>query len=164
MHYRSVAAGWLVLMAGVRGDKELRKALRKVSTAPTGRVLDNLCAQALAPMRETIDTLAPRPSLKGTAVIAKKVSRGSTFRVFWIAFRGMGLRIAHLVELGTAPHSLAKGASRRYGIMQDVPPFHPGTPPEPFVRPGYEATREETIAAVGRGLWGALVSSMGGKK
>lgn len=146
----------------LRGDKELEATLRRLGRSAQNKELDETLFNALVPLRDETIRKAPRPSLKRSVVIAKVKSRGPTYREFWVSFkRGMGMRIAHLVELGTAPHSLAPGASRRYGRLQDVPPFHPGTPPEPFMRPAYEVTKGEVITEAGRGFWKFIVASVG---
>lgn len=47
------------------------------------------------------------------------------------------VREAHLVEFGTAPHSVAKGARRKKGYLQDKGPHHPGAAPHHFFLPGF---------------------------
>jgi len=151
-------------MARVTGLNELKRNLKSVSEVPSGGRLDEIAQASLVPLRDATNRGAPRPSLRQGAVIRKMRSSGMYVREYWVAFRrGMPMRIAHLVELGTAPHSLAKGASRRYGIMQDVPPFHPGTPPEPFFRPAYESTKDEVQESFAASLWGAITSAVRGK-
>lgn len=150
-------------MVKLTGVSDLKRNLREVSNSPTGKVLDAICAEALEPLRDETNNRAPRAALRNGAVIAKISGQGQYRRTFWVAFRrGIAMRIAHLIELGTAPHSLAKGASRRYGIMQDVPPFHPGTPAEPFFRPAYDNTAPEVIERFGKRLWAVMTSSIRG--
>lgn len=152
-------------MAKIRGVSDLTRNLKVITGVPTGARLDEIAATALEPLRDATNSGAPRPSLRSGAVIRKMKSSGQFVRTFWVAFRrGMPMRIAHLVEFGTAPHSLAKGASRRYGIMQDVPPFHPGTPPEPFFRPAYEATKAEVSQSFGAGVWNSITSVIRGAR
>jgi len=50
---------------------------------------------------------------------------------------------AFFVEYGTEPHSVAKGARKDTGKLQDKPPHHPGTSAQPFIRiPYYDAEAE----------------------
>jgi hypothetical protein len=49
------------------------------------------------------------------------------------------VRTAHLVEFGSAPHSVAKGADRKTGFLQDKGPHHPGSQAHPFFFPGFRA-------------------------
>ena len=147
-------------MAKIKGVENLRRNLRTLERGLTGATLDRICAESLIPLKEATESLAPRPSLKTGVAIAKHANRGQYGRTFWVAFkRGIAMNIAHLVEFGTAPHSMAKGASRRRGIMQDVPPFSPGTPPEPFFRPAFEATKDAVLRRVGQLSW-AVVEAM----
>ena len=50
---------------------------------------------------------------------------------------------AHLIELGTKPHSLSKGAKRKIMVINGHPVSgevtHPGTRARPFMRPAFEA-------------------------
>lgn len=152
-------------MAKVRGDQALLRNLRAASATPSAsQVFDSICTDALVPLRDETNALAPRPSLKTGAVIRKRaIGSGRFVRVFWVAFRrGTPMRIAHLVELGTAPHSLYPGASRRKNLYQDRPPFHPGTHPEPFFRPAFEGTKFEVISTFGRRAWEVIVASIRG--
>lgn len=147
-------------MATVTGDLALKKALRDLAQRPTGQEIDRIAVAALEPLRAETAALAPRPSLKAGVVTRKRTGTGRERREYWVSFRrGLAMRIAHLVEFGTAPHSLAKGASRRKNIMQDVPPFHPGTNPEPFFRPAFEGTKMEVIETFGQKTW-ALIAGI----
>jgi HK97 gp10 family phage protein len=49
------------------------------------------------------------------------------------------VRIAHLVEFGTAPHDEPKA-----GI------HHPGARPKPFLRPAYESRKDEAVQRFGQ--------------
>lgn len=147
----------------LNGDKELMRNLRNVGRGPTSAQLDAAMIEALLPLKHATESLAPRPSLKSGVAIAKRSARGRSRKEFWVSFkRGMAMRIAHLVEFGTAPHSLAKGASRRKGIMQDVPPFHPGTPAEPFFRPAFEATKGDVVSKFGQRMFALITASIRG--
>lgn len=57
----------------------------------------------------------------------------------------------HFVIQGTAPHSLAKGARRSSGLLQNVPPIHPGARANNFV--------EEAIKPLGPALTAQLGST-----
>lgn len=70
--------------------------------------------------------------------------------------RGADVFYAHMVEFGTRPHiikarsggSLSFGAGSGTGNpVTEV--MHPGTRPQPFVRPGFDAVTSEAINAVG---------------
>lgn len=137
-------------MVKITGVQTVLGNLREAGQIPKGRILDGMIKEALEPMRNAINARAPRRILKGTARSALHEGRSPSRRIWWIAFVEPGRRVAHLIELGTAPHSLAKGASRRKNIMQDVPPHHPGDPPDPFMRPAFEETGEEVVRALGR--------------
>src|SRR5690606_29207549 len=110
---------------------------------------------------------APLAVLKSGVVIAKVRGRFGGPRVseHWVSFRrGIARMVAHLVEFGTAPHSMAKGASVRKGLLQDKPPFSPGSPPRPYFRPAYENTKHQVVRTAGAALWRLMVASIGGKR
>lgn len=146
----------------VRGDGQLLRNLERIQRSASAREIDEAIRLALEPLRNETRNRAPRASLK-RGVVTRKVRQNSrTNREFWVSFRrGIAMRIAHLIEFGTAPHSLAKGASRRKNYLQDVPPFHPGTRPFPFMRPAYDATHEEVFATAGERLWALIIRSLG---
>lgn len=142
------------------GDKKLLRSLRSTSEAvQTRRLMDAAGIDALTPMRDEMNLKAPVSVVRGTAAIERRVAR-KAFGQYVLGFTGMGRRIAHLLEFGTAPHSLAKGASRRKNIMQDVPPFHPGDDPKPFARPAFEATKEEVKRRAGLNFWNIIRRSI----
>ena len=149
-------------MVQIIGERQLLSNLGRVAAHPTVQEMDKIGIAALEPMRAEVAALAPRPSLKRGVVSRKRRGNGRGFREYWIAFRrGLPMRIAHLVELGTAPHSLAKGASRRKGIMQHVPPFHPGTRPEPFMTPAFEGEKQTVLVTYGRLAFAAITAAVG---
>ena len=138
----------------IKGDKELQRTLRRLNSRPSTGDMDRIALAALQPLIHETENRAPRASLQ-TGVRAKRTrANGRLAREYWVAFaRGMAMRIAHLVEFGTAPHSLFPGASRRRNRFQDLPPFHPGTPPEPFFRPAFESTKDDVIKRFGQLAW-----------
>ena len=151
-------------MAEIRGLEKLRRNLRALDRSTGGADIDRICFESLKPLKEATEFRAPRISLKRGVAIVKRKNKGQRGREFWVSFRrGMAMRIAHLVELGTAPHSMAKGASRRRGLLQDVPPFSPGTPPEPFFRPAFEQTKGEVVNTFGKLMWGLIKDTVRGR-
>lgn len=143
------------------GAAQLKTALSKLRDVPFKKNVDDAIVDGLKPLVDETQSRAPRPSLKTGVGIAKARSATATVRTFLVGFkRGLPMRIAHLVEFGTAPHSMAKGASRRKGLFQDRPPFSPGTPPEPFFRPAYESTKDEVLRRVGGNVWNLFVKAV----
>lgn len=59
---------------------------------------------------------------------------------------------ARWVEFGTAPHSLAKGARRKAGKLQDVGPHHPGATAQPFFYPSYRALRKHAKLTIAKAI------------
>lgn len=79
------------------------------------------------------------------------------------------LKYAHLVEFGTRPHRLHKGASldlRREAGRETAKfeaaglfehhPMHPGARPQPFLRPAFDRNRSVAKALLARMLGAAL--------
>lgn len=62
---------------------------------------------------------------------------------------------AHMVEYGTSPHILNKGASRRSKVLSIAGNLvsgkveHPGAKPAPFLRPAIDQNQAAVIEAVG---------------
>lgn len=141
-------------MAEIKGLENLRRNLSALERVAGNAELDQICVLSLQPLKAATQALAPRLSLKSGVVVVRRMNKGRRGREFWVSFkRGIAMNIAHLVEFGTAPHSMAKGASRRRGIKQDIPPFSPGTPPEPFFRPAYETTKGEVVNTFAKLMW-----------
>lgn len=151
----------------VTGDRQVIQRMRRLAAAPQGKVLDAIAADALSPMALEVASRAPITALKTGVTIGKPPRRRSFGRrstEMWLAFRrGLAMRVAHLVEFGTQPHSMAKGASVRKGLLQDVPPFSPGTPPRPFMRPAYENTKHEVVQRAANAMWRLILQNIGGK-
>ncbi|QQS08677.1 MAG: HK97 gp10 family phage protein [Phycisphaerales bacterium] len=53
---------------------------------------------------------------------------------------------AHLVEFGTRPHAVGKGSRLSKGRAGGA--MHPGTPPQPFIRPAYDTKRGEASSKI----------------
>jgi hypothetical protein len=122
--------------------------------------LDLIGVESFKPLQDEIDARAPRPSLRnGTK--AKVWERNGRIRKYVLGFkRGKPMRIAHLIEFGTQPHSLKRGASVRKGIFVGQPPMHPGDPPEPFMRPAFEATKDRVKAEFGSRIWALILRTV----
>ena len=117
--------------------------------------LNGASKRALEPTADRAKALAPVPTLRKTIRIQRVRGSPRTRPRYVLGFTGIGRRIAHLIEFGTAPHSLAKGASRRRGILQDIAPFSPGTPARPFMRSAWETTKGSVGEIFGREFWPA---------
>jgi HK97 gp10 family phage protein len=57
-------------------------------------------------------------------------------------------KIAHLVEFGTQPHALGKGASLRKKIQHGD--MHPGAQAKPFMRPAWDETQAQVRGLIER--------------
>ena len=145
----------------IKGDAELKRTLRRLMTRPSTREMDAIALAALQPLVEETRARAPLASLSAGVRVRRTRGNGRNFREYWVAFaRGMAMRIAHLVEFGTAPHSLFPGASRRRNRFQHLPPFHPGTAPEPFFRPAYESTKDRVVQRYAELAWSVIQAAI----
>lgn len=59
-------------------------------------------------------------------------------------------------ELGTHPHSLATGARRKSGKLQDKGPHHPGERAQPFFFPIFRANRKKVVSKISRRVTAAM--------
>ncbi|WP_323009832.1 HK97-gp10 family putative phage morphogenesis protein [Paracoccus sp. (in: a-proteobacteria)] len=71
------------------------------------------------------------------------------------------VRYAHLVEFGTAPHEVTKGASSRSlkGKARNAMGLgnqHPGASPQPFFWPAFRLHRKKALGAIKRGIGKAI--------
>lgn len=138
----------------VIGDKETIRNIRVASKSFSAREIDRIAIASLEPLRAQTAALAPRAAIRQGVVTRRRSARGRHRREFWVALkRGLAMRIGHLVEFGTQPHSLRKGASVRKRIFVGEPPMHAGDRPEPFFRPAFEMTKSDVIGRFGRLSW-----------
>ncbi|SMO64035.1 HK97-gp10 family putative phage morphogenesis protein [Paracoccus laeviglucosivorans] len=141
----------------VQGLAELEKSLDNLSKSVGRSVLRQSLRKAAEPMKEKAKSLAPvddgdlRDSIIIGGLLNKSQKRarrrltaeersaielyvGPSYKL------GQGGRHGHLVEFGTAPHiqgGVFKGSK------------HPGTAPQPFMRPAYDAEARPTVARLG---------------
>lgn len=118
------------------GAKIARKTLRAA-----GRPILNDARRRVA-----VDTGELKASLKIRTTVKKYSAQG---RVQATAPH------AHLVELGTKPHYF-KG--KKKGSSKKKKRIHPGTSPQPFLRPAYDSKRPEAIAKAREVLKAAILS------
>lgn len=144
--------------ATVTGDKQIIANMRRAYNSVGGATLDKNLKESLEPMRAQTQTNArarrqphspPGGHLDEGVVIAKRETRGSLYRVYWISFAKRARYIAHLVEYGTAPH-----VQPNRGI------HHPGARPYPFFRPAFEERKQEVVDTVGRNAWAKIKGSI----
>lgn len=151
--------------SGVHGDRELIANLRRVRSGMAGPSLDTVCKQALEPLHEEAVANAKALRQPGSPVgghldegiVVRKISaRGRFNRVFWVGLTKRARRIGHLVEFGTHPHSVARGANRRRNILQKMPPLHPGATAQPFFRTAFETEKHHVMARWANRAWGIM--------
>lgn len=131
----------------VTGDKHVRSVFKQL-----GRSLNNAISDAqrfaLQPtLRAARNNASDDPELAKALVIRKDSQAPKNLPTYQIGPRkdAAARRRAHLREFDVAPHSLAKGAERRTGKLQDKGPHHPGTTARPFLTPAFEETADEVI-------------------
>lgn len=150
--------------ARLTGLKELEAALGNLPGAVGKTTARAALRKAAAPMLAKAKELAPVKSgkLKGSIKIGTKLNgRQKKMRRALTAderaavelfigpsyLKGAGGRHGHLVEFGTAPHQ-NKGKFK--GTL------HPGTAPQPFMRPAWEAEKGPTLERIKPLLYKAI--------
>lgn len=136
------------------GDfKDLGGMFRQLSQRPTAGQMKAARQQALKPfVAAAKQNLASNGSNKtgklsaslGVAEKGKDTSSAGPLRGKKHSTAG------HLVEFGTAPHWQP---NRGGGQM------HPGAQAKPFMRPAYEATKDEIVRQTGEAVLGAILKS-----
>lgn len=140
----------------VQGLKELDKALQALATSTSVRVARRGLTAALEPVAAQARGSAPRSktgkkhmadtigvSHKLTPAQAKE-ARGKDGRDVVTMFVGARDPKAHLVEFGTTPRHHASG--KFVGAM----------PPQPFMRPAWDANRDQVLASLGAFIWAEI--------
>jgi len=87
-------------------------------------------------------------------IIARVVAGGKSKK------NGADVFYAHLIEYGTEPHALKKGAKRKSGKYQDGS-LHPGIAPQPFMRPAFDGQSSAAIMAAGEYIKKRLATKHG---
>lgn len=141
----------------LRGDVELRRALKAIPAATT-LGLDGAMRESLEPMRKQTSLNAlrlrkpgrqpPGGHLDQGVVIRKIDNPARNVRTFWVSFTKRARYLAHLVEFGTAPHWQP---NRRQ--------MHPGARPKPFATPAFESTKSEVVAGLGKRTWSLIAGA-----
>lgn len=127
----------------LEGARELDKALSALSASTARGVTRRAMTRALEPVAEAARSLAPRDEGKLAAHIGvssrltkrqSREMRGLAGRDTQFMYVGPEWASAHLVEFGTGPRFKKSGAY--VGVM----------PPQPFMRPAWDAKRDEVLA------------------
>lgn len=167
-----------------KSDRQLLRALASLPPNVYARVVEQSAKTAMkAPLRVARQYRKRQTRASGLGLLGK--SLGITSKKYprtgtvWVAmgprhgFRGVvaerdvetgrivryrledPTKIAHLVEFGTRPHSITRGArlgrrdarpgSKAALGVQKGPVLHPGTRPQPFLRPAHDSTKEAVI-------------------
>lgn len=150
------------------GFKELEQELDRLSKAAGKGVLRRALKKAAEPMAEMARSMVPvddgdlKKSITVSVKLAKrqaglhrkmfKDDRASVEMFLGPSYDlGAGGRHGHLVEFGTAPH-----------INQGQFPGtqHPGTAPQPFMRPAWDADQVKLLDRIGQNMWKELQKSI----
>lgn len=149
--------GWATrVMAAKQARAEVRRRMEEFAKQAPEEVLTQMAASAeeitgmmkrlSSDDKELSDSVGFGPEIpKGPSGAIGSYARGvvsrkrfgkdiiyifaGSFKAFWARWR----------EFGTALHSLAKGASRKRGKLQDKGPHHPGEPARPFFWPTWRS-------------------------
>lgn len=148
----------------VEGLRGLEKALEDLTAAAGKGVLRGSLKKAATPMADLMSDLAPRGET-ATDRLAESVTIGTKLSKRQAAMHrrmfkddrasvelfvgpsytlGEGGRHGHLLEFGTAPH--VNG-----GVFTGTQ--HPGTAPQPFVRPAWDQEGQPTLDRLAELLW-----------
>lgn len=137
----------------VQGDQAVRRTLRQLSRSVANAVSE---AERFA-LRPTLqaakgNVAGADPELANALTIRRDPAAPKSMPAYQVGPRkeSPARRRAHLREFGTEGHSLAKGAVKKTGRLQDKGPHHPGTAPDPFLTKAYEATAGEVIDRFGQ--------------
>ena len=136
----------IALKMDVQGAKELEKALNELGDAalPTMR---RALRNAAKPIADAAKIMAPTSpgggELRNSIIIDVKPYRtdGGVYAKIGPASKSPAAHYAHLVESGTAPHSLApkkRRLSRLFKKSRNANVMHPGARAQPFMRTAFD--------------------------
>lgn len=136
----------LVAGAGVIRDEARRLAPQPGTVGPSGKYprTGDLKKSIKAESRGVFRSAGGVPTQHLAVVIIDKVKRK----------RGKSSRSnAHLVEFGTRPHAVGKGSilevfKRSKAVKKQVGPMHPGSRPQPFMRPAFDTKKFEAVRVI----------------
>lgn len=149
------------------GFKELEQAIASIEKKATAKaVMRRSMIKAALPVVVAAEALAPKGptgNLKGSIGISTKLSKRqkrehkkavaegrAAIEMFLGPDYNKAGRHAHLVEFGTTPH---KNGGQFKGTD------HPGTKPQPFMRPAWDAEGQRTLDRLGAEMWAEIESA-----
>lgn len=152
----------------LEGFSELEKELENLSKSMGKGVLRRSLKKSAGPMVDLIKSKAPhgRGALSNSVAVSTKLDprqraqhrkmfrddRASIEMFIGPSYNiGDGGRHGHLVEFGTKPHV---NGGKFAGTL------HPGTPPQPFMRPAWEQDKVAMLDRLGKELWRELEKSL----
>lgn len=124
---------------GVRGAQETITVLRALSRGLPDSRLREARHEALAPMQSAAqDNFRANGSfvtgvIPGDIVIADTGANQTS-----LGMTGMGAKLGHIIEFGTAPHEQPNRGT-----------YHPGSEPKPFLRPAFDEQRDNVMRRIG---------------
>lgn len=137
-----------------------RSGKLRASIGISAKLKNNAGAAAFAAARRGGADLAGAVQAKRTAQTAAKAG-GSTVEVY-VGPSGKPARMAHLVEFGTKPHKIrARSGAGMLAIWGGNPAAvvartasvnHPGSRPQPYMRPAFEGTAQAVLGNIGEAM------------
>jgi len=159
----------------IEGLKEVERALLEISHAAGALVLEKVGTARLQAIAADASERAPdgvfgdlKKDIIVTPVRPKGEPKLSTVEIFAGPKPG---RKAHLVEFGTAPHTIFAKASNVNGVMtftidgrfvSTAVVHHPGAAPSPFLRPAWDSGAMALLDGIGKDLF-AEISAVAAK-
>ena len=152
----------------LQGFKELEQELDRLSKSAGKGVLRRALKKAAEPMAELARSMVPEDDgdLKKSITVSVKLAKRQAgqhrkmFRNDKASVEmflgpsynlGAGGRHGHLVEVGTAPHiNKVKISSTQ----------HPGTAPQPFMRPAFDQDGQKMLDRLGKEMWAEFEKSV----
>lgn len=128
---------------GVYGAKGVSRAFREMSRI-IGRPIDEASRHALRPVLAAAKKNTPHASIKKALTLKKDRKSRKTYPTHMVGGdpKNPDYRLLHLLEFGTDPSPNRPG--------------HPGTDPQPFLTPAFEAEGQNAIKRFGERLGPAV--------
>jgi hypothetical protein len=143
------------------GKRDLDRAMRRAGEAVTGFALRDTIGEGAELLRQAFEDAAPniidnalakgmKAEITGSRHQDVEATVGPVKRVTGLAF---------IAEYGAQPHPIAvRRKSGKLALASEDTVFgravqHPGSPPQPFMRPTWDTHKERIYAAMRSGFW-----------
>lgn len=125
---------------GVKGAQGIVNTFRRLAGGVPENKLRDIRHEALMPMQASARDHFKANGSHVSGVIPDDIVIAETGKSQTsLGMTGMGAKLGHIIELGSAPHEQPNRGT-----------YHPGAEPKPFMRPAFEDERDRVVRSAGQ--------------